>query len=822
MQCLDYLLRKNIITYVLPVIFCIFISGKTFAATVTITIEDCHKIYTYLKNLYDPSNKKEYPEQLVDHLRKVCINIFDKNLPEKERIKLKEIHHILLSIEVHPDLPATTVIPFQYKDTLWRYIAYKQQNEVIVMINFFLALLQKTEEEGCSKMHQALQLCMHTSNLQRFVTHIKAECMPPQALSSRKQLGFIADPLVQADSACSSTLGRDEPSNAGNAEGVGITSARSIRSTRSRTRGMSNQPGSSGGILPMSRKRKISFVTEEANTVGFEKTENAKVPAQRQNICGVLDIKTDEDMDDATQLCGSSLATKDRRISNNDDTCRPLHDAVKNNDIESFNEILEKDNSQINLQDQYGLTILHHVCNYDAAEHITYGAAEHITALLEKGADVNLQDVNDRTPLHYASIYGTVEHITALLEKGGVDVNLGDMYQLRPIHYAIKRSKTEILTALLNNSYTEPTGFGEGVTPLHYAMRYGTTEHVTVLLESKHYSVNILDDNSLTPLHCAILRGTEEMVTTLLNRVEIDVNLQNEQGLTPLHYAIRWGIKEMVTALLKRVEIDVNLKDKGGLMPLHYAIQWGTEQMVTALLERVEIDVNLKDKGGLTPLHYAILWGTDQMVTALLNGVEIDVNLKNDEGLTPLHYAIRWGTDQMVTALLNGVEIDVNLQDDEDLTPLHYAIKNKKTEYVAALLAKSGIDVNLQGKHGWTPLHSTIRWDAIEQFKTLLAKNDTDVNLQNEKGVTPLHYACRHGTKEQITALLAKDGIKINSQNHRGWTPLHYAAEYGNVEFVKQLLADEHIDPTITTFAEETALMLAGKGVYKACIDLLK
>jgi len=66
------------------VIFCIFISGKTLAAHDAITLEDCHKIYSYLKNLYDPSNKKEYAEQLVYHLQKVCIKIFDKNLPKQK------------------------------------------------------------------------------------------------------------------------------------------------------------------------------------------------------------------------------------------------------------------------------------------------------------------------------------------------------------------------------------------------------------------------------------------------------------------------------------------------------------------------------------------------------------------------------------------------------------------------------------------------------------------------------------------------------------------------------------------------------------------
>jgi len=113
------------------------------------------------------------------------------------------------------------------------------------------------------------------------------------------------DYLVQADSACLSTLGMDEPSNAGSAEGVDVTSA---QSTRARARGMSvepNQPGSSGGTVPMSRKRKISSVTKEASTVCFDKTENAKVPAQRQNICGVRNSKTDEDVDNDTQLYGS-------------------------------------------------------------------------------------------------------------------------------------------------------------------------------------------------------------------------------------------------------------------------------------------------------------------------------------------------------------------------------------------------------------------------------------------------------------------------------------------------------------------------------------
>lgn len=99
---------------------------------------------------------------------------------------------------------------------------------------------------------------------------------------------------TQAGSARSST----PPSNAGNATFMGFTfTPRPSTSTRSMSVDP-HQPSASGDTLPMSQKRKIFSVTEMTNTADFDKTDNAKVPAKRQNTCGAINMETDEDMAD--------------------------------------------------------------------------------------------------------------------------------------------------------------------------------------------------------------------------------------------------------------------------------------------------------------------------------------------------------------------------------------------------------------------------------------------------------------------------------------------------------------------------------------------
>ncbi|MDP0589833.1 MAG: hypothetical protein QS748_11835 [Candidatus Endonucleobacter bathymodioli] len=185
MQYIANTLRKYTTTYVLFVILSTFISEKTLAEPVSITIDDCRKIYAYLKNIHVDIRKEDHPVELVKHIHHVSKNIFIKKRHKQKAITLKELQNIFSNTDTPPSLPTGTVLPYRHMGYTWTYTAKRNTTKkCILTLNFFLEILQKTEEEGCAKMHMALNLFMRTPHLQRFITQIKAECMTHTSIAS--------------------------------------------------------------------------------------------------------------------------------------------------------------------------------------------------------------------------------------------------------------------------------------------------------------------------------------------------------------------------------------------------------------------------------------------------------------------------------------------------------------------------------------------------------------------------------------------------------------------------------------------------------------
>jgi hypothetical protein len=93
----------------------------------------------------------------------------------------------------------------------------------------------------------------------------------------------------------------------------------------------------------MSKKRKIFSVTEMANTADFNETDSAKVPAHHKNICGDLNMETDENMADDSQLYGFSLAIKNLRLSQNNGAHTSIHYLIRWGTAEQFIGLLKRD-----------------------------------------------------------------------------------------------------------------------------------------------------------------------------------------------------------------------------------------------------------------------------------------------------------------------------------------------------------------------------------------------------------------------------------------------------------------------------------------------
>ncbi|WP_342189704.1 ankyrin repeat domain-containing protein [Spiroplasma endosymbiont of Dilophus febrilis] len=359
--------------------------------------------------------------------------------------------------------------------------------------------------------------------------------------------------------------------------------------------------------------------------------------------------------------------------------------------------------------------------------------------------DINPQYKNSLSLLYYAIDTGDIQ-IVKLLIDNGADVNFQDENGLTPLHFAIENAidtgDIQIVKLLIDNG-ADPNVLdcnNDFISPLHYAIIKNKKEVVEVLLKSKNIK-NKINNKSYLNIGCLHWISLNSKNINNLEIAELlidngaDVNLQDENDATPLYYAISTNNKEMVQLLINK---GANIKNitKNGLTPLYYAIILDNKEMVQLLIEK-GANVNMQDENGLTPLHFAIEENNQEMVQLLINN-NADVNIKiTSDGATILHYAILNNKKEMVKLLIKkGANVNKGVN---GLIPLYYAISTNNKEMVQLLINK-GANVNMQDENDFSPLYYAINEENIEIVKLLLA-NDADVNLQNKNGLTPLLYS---------------------------------------------------------------------------------
>lgn len=258
----------------------------------------------------------------------------------------------------------------------------------------------------------------------------------------------------------------------------------------------------------------------------------------------------------------------------------------------SYEELLEKACSKeivFSKQDDKGRTFLHRAI-------IARKSPEFISDILRVwdayngielfGGGINRQDKYKRAALHDAVIYSTDDIIYRLLATQGLKVELDhdefldifptsaclvdlqDIDGKTPIHWAmLKQRDPKVLQALVKLSTNLSLYDNSGHTALHKAALHGFIPGVKVLVEHGQ-SCNVPDKQGKTPL----LYTLEHCIGPIKDLVKLGANpnLQDEDGNTPLHKAVKeqkaaW-IKEFVLAGAIK-----SIKNKEGKTPYDLA-----------------------------------------------------------------------------------------------------------------------------------------------------------------------------------------------------------------------------------------------------------
>jgi len=153
---------------------------------------------------------------------------------------------------------------------------------------------------------------------------------------------------------------------------------------------------------------------------------------------------------------------------------RPIHNAAHKGDLKKVKKIIEKDPTQINIQDVQGRTPL-----YCAS---IKGHTEIVKYLLAHGADIELGNNLGERPLALAAKFGHYNTMKTLL-KHGAAVNCKDKYGLTPLHEAILWDDKGLVNILLSNGADVNSRDRYANTPLHRAAIQNNINAAKALVE---------------------------------------------------------------------------------------------------------------------------------------------------------------------------------------------------------------------------------------------------------------------------------------------------------------------------------------------------
>uniref|UniRef100_A0A8I3WJR2 Ankyrin repeat domain 55 n=1 Tax=Callithrix jacchus TaxID=9483 RepID=A0A8I3WJR2_CALJA len=256
--------------------------------------------------------------------------------------------------------------------------------------------------------------------------------------------------------------------------------------------------------------------------------------------------------------------------------CTPLMHAVSGRQVDTV-KLLLKMGANINMQDAYGRTSL---CL------ATYlGWLEGCVSLLRNGAKHNIPDKNGRLPLHAATAEPDVRLLTVLLQQSNLsEINHQDSEGMTPLHWAAFHNQPQHTQMLLKKG-ADPTLVDKDFkTALHWAVQSGNRILCTIIL-SHHQGPSIInydDERGKTCVHIAAAAGFSDIINELARVPECNLQALDVDDRTPLHWAAAAGKAECVQSLLE-LGMDSNLRDINESTPLAYALYCGHSECVKLL-----------------------------------------------------------------------------------------------------------------------------------------------------------------------------------------------------------------------------------------------
>ena len=442
------------------------------------------------------------------------------------------------------------------------------------------------------------------------------------------------------------------------------------------------------------------------------------------------------------------------------------------------------------------------------------GDTKLVRTLIAQKADVNAQEADGTTALHWAADRGDAT-LVDLLIKAGANAKAANRYGATPLGLAAAKGHAVVMDRLLKAG-EDANAVVSGEPVLMTAARAGNPDAIKVLVVHGA-DVNVTESTrGQTALMWAAAAGNTAVVKTLVE-LGADIKARSKAPGTGLTLGAGFMIPRVNDPLGLRSNRDstawgIRLECLQ-FTPLLWAARGGHIETVKALLD-AGADVNESKPEGTTSLIVAIInnhwelasklldWGADPNKGPGYNALHQlawsrRINLK--AAFHPGHPEPTGTVDSMELAKkLIAAHVDISAQMKESFkdnmrsrfirvgaTPFLLASKLVDVPMMQ-LMAENGADRTLRNADGDTPLMvaagvglSNPGEDVGNETETMAAVKyllelGEDVHAKNKNGETALHGASYRGFAP-VTQLLVDRGADLDVPNVLGWTPLGVA-----------------------------------------------
>lgn len=406
------------------------------------------------------------------------------------------------------------------------------------------------------------------------------------------------------------------------------------------------------------------------------------------------------------------------------------------------------------------------------------------------------------------------------LLQAGADPNLGNRYDLTPLALAVMLDNRE-LVGLLLEAGADPRSLDAAGEPLSFtAIRNGNLE-ITRDLLAAGLDPDAADANFQQTALMVAARERQAAIARLLIDAGADISRQTPPGDVPQVRlpADNAGSKGEGIVRGGWPEHGMRAPIPGAKTPLLYAAREGSVEIARMLVD-AGADIEQPDANGTTPLLTAII--NDRMDTArelIRSGA--DVNAADWYGQTPIWAAVdirnvdvpgptrdngvnREAVLEVIELLLeHGAEVNVRTREYPperrwitNLGSLSWVDFTGQTPFLRAALAgdltvmnlllRYGADPNIDTFTGTSPLMAAagVNWVFNQTFDEgpvalleavkLCYELGNDVNQVNHMGVGAVHGAANRGS-DDIIRFLYEHGARLDVPDNVGRTPMTWA-----------------------------------------------